>query len=203
MTGHFPKLARNLLFAASAVALCLTSAHAQTQNDRTASSSGQASSSQSGKDNDNFSAGLNLGKNASARDVGLPIYPGARRQQDTDKDSSSLNVGLWGGSSGFKIALLKMETNDSPDKVTAFYRKALAKYGKVLTCGAGDSAPDTSDDRTKSSQDLDCDKDQADKDGFELKSGTKEKQHIVGISKKDNVTTFQLIYIETRGLDNK
>jgi hypothetical protein len=203
MTGHFPKLARNLLFAASAVALCLTPAHAQSQNDRNASSSGQASSSQSGKDNDNFSAGLNLGKNASARDVGLPIYPGARRQQDTDKDSSSLNVGLWGGSSGFKIALLKMETNDSPDKVSAFYRKALAKYGKVLTCGAGDSAPDTSDDRTKSSQDLDCDKDKGDKDGFELKSGTKEKQHIVGISKKDNVTTFQLVYIETRGLDNK
>ena len=198
MTSHFLKLARNLLFAASGVAVCLTPTQAQNQNDQNASSA-----SQSGKDNDNISAGFNLGKNASARDVGLPIYPGARRQQDTDKDSSSLNMGLWGGSSGFKIALLKMETNDSPDKVSAFYRKALAKYGKVLTCRAGDSAPDTSEDKTKSSQDLDCDKDKSDKDEFELKSGTKENQHIVGISKKDNVTTFQLVYIETRGLENK
>jgi hypothetical protein len=198
MTGHFMKLAGTLFFAATAVALCLTLAHAQTQNDQNASSSGQSS-----KDNDNFSASFNLGKNASAKDVGLPIYPGARRQQDTDKDSSSLNMGLWGGSSGFKIALLKMETNDSPDKVSAFYRKALAKYGKVLTCGAGDPAPDSSQDKTKSSDALDCDKDKSDKDGFELKAGTKERQHIVGISKKDNVTTFQLVYIETRGLDDK
>ena len=203
MTGHFMKLARTLLFAASAVALCLSPAHAQNQNDQNASSSGQSSSGQTSKDNDNISASLNLGKNASAKDVGLPIYPGARRRQDTDKDSSSLNMGLWGGSSGFKIALLKMETNDSPDKVSAFYHKALAKYGKVLTCGAGDSSQDNSDDKAKSSQTLDCDKDKSDKDGFELKSGTKEKQHIVGISKKDNVTTFQLVYIETSGLDDK
>lgn len=203
MTSQFMNLARTLLFAASAVALCPGPAHAQSQNDQNA-----PSSSQSGKDNDNISASFNLGRNASAKDVGLPIYPGARRQQESDKDSSSLNMGLWGGSSGFKIALLKMETNDSPDKVSAFYHKALAKYGRVLTCGAGDSSADTSDDKTKSSQALDCDKDKvnkdtADKDGFELKSGTKEKQHIVGISKKDNVTTFQLVYIETRGLDDK
>lgn len=200
MTGHFMKLARTALFAASAAALCLVPAHAQNQNDQNSSSSAQSSKD---KDNDNISASFSLGKNASAKDVGLPIYPGARRQQDSDKDSSSLNMGLWGGSSGFKMALLKMETNDSPDKVSAFYHKALAKYGKVLTCGAGDSSQDNSEDKNKSSQALDCDKDKSDKDGFELKAGTKEKQHIVGISKKDSVTTFQLIYIETRGLDDK
>ena len=43
-------------------------------------------------------------------------------------------MGLWGGSSGFKLFVLKMESSDAPEKVAAFYRKALAKYGTVLDC---------------------------------------------------------------------
>ena len=200
MTTHSKKFSADLLFAACAVAVSLCAvipARAQNQNDPNSSSA-----SQSSKDSDNISAGFNLGKDASAKDVGLPIYPGARRHADTKDDSSALNMGLWGGSSGFKIALLKMETNDSPEKVGAFYRKALAKYGKVLTCGAGESATETSEDKAKSSQALDCDKDKPDKDGIELKAGTKQKQHIVGISQEGNATTFQLVYIETRGLND-
>ena len=51
-------------------------------------------------------------------------------------------MGLWGGSSGFKMAMLKMDSTDSPEKIAAFYRKALAKYGKVLTCsGPGAERP--------------------------------------------------------------
>ena len=63
---------------------------------------------QSSSDND--SIGFNLGKNASAKDVGLPIYPGARRHIDDANDSSALNMGLWGGSAGFKLFVLKMES---------------------------------------------------------------------------------------------
>ena len=89
-----------------------------------------SSAQQSSSDND--SIGFNLGKNASAKNVGLPIYPGARRHIDDANDSSALNMGLWGGSTGFKLSVLKMETTDAPEKVAAFYRKALAKYGTVL-----------------------------------------------------------------------
>jgi hypothetical protein len=203
LTKHFGDSCCKLLFAASAVALSLcvpNPAHAQNQNDQSSPSTGQSTKD---KDNDNFSAGFNLGKDASAKDVGLPVYPGARRHADAKDDSSALNMGLWGGSTGFKIAALKLETNDSPEKVSAFYRKALAKYGKVLTCGAGDSAPEKSQDKTTSPQALDCGTDKPDKGGIELKAGTKEKQHIVGITPEGNLTTFQLVYIETRGLDDK
>jgi hypothetical protein len=179
--------------------------HAQTQSD-------QNKSTQSG--DGNFSAGINLGKDATAKDVGLPLYPGSHRSKDSSDDSSALNMGLWGGSTGFKMALLKMESTDSPEKVAAFYRKALTKYGKVLTCGAaGSSAGTASDapvnpdsqnskDAGNSSPALDCSNDKPDKGGFELKSGTKEKQHIVGITPEGKLTTFTLIYIETRGLDD-
>ena len=45
-------------------------------------------------------------------------------------------MGLWGGSTGFKLFVLKMETADAPEKVASFYRKALAKYGTVLWIAA-------------------------------------------------------------------
>jgi hypothetical protein len=180
--------------------------YAQSQNDQ--NKSGQSS-------NDNISGSFNLGKDASAKDVGLPLYPGSRRHKDTNDDSSALNMGLWGGSSGFKMAMLKMETTDSADKVAAYYRKALAKYGKVLTCGAGDSAPangsqgssatadsQNSKDTSKSSQALDCGTNKPDKGGIELKAGTKERQHIVAFTSEGSLTTFQLVYIETHGLDD-
>jgi hypothetical protein len=208
LTTRLSNLRFSAIFAAALLffaAAASRPAQAQASNDQ--NKSGQSSDG-------NFSAGINLGKDASAKDVGLPLYPGSRRHQDTTDDSSALNMGLWGGSTGFKMAVLKMESTDSPEKIAAYYRKALAKYGKVLTCGGPDSASansqsssansdsQNSKDTPKSAQPLDCGTDKPDKGGIELKAGTKEKQHIVGITPEGNLTTFQLVYIETRGLDD-
>jgi hypothetical protein len=65
----------------------------------------------------NRSVGFILSADAKAKDVGLPVYPGAHRSQDTPEESSALQMSLWGGSSGFKLALLKLDSNDSPEKV--------------------------------------------------------------------------------------
>src|SRR5208283_1278888 len=75
------------------------------------------------------SIGFIASKNPDAREVGLPLYPGARPHQDKSDDSPKFQLGLWGGSWGFKLVVLKLETNDPPEKVTTFYHKALAKYG--------------------------------------------------------------------------
>ncbi|HEY0704155.1 MAG TPA: hypothetical protein VGD60_15400 [Candidatus Acidoferrales bacterium] len=199
MTNRRPHSRFATIFTAAALAAAITLAspslaRAQNQPD-------------SKSDDGNISAGFNLGKDANAKDVGLPLYPGAHRHKDTNDDSSALNMGLWGGSSGFKMALMKMESTDSPEKIAAFYRKALARYGKVLTCPADAAAGANSDAKTSpDSQALTCDSDQSDhheKNEMELKAGTKEKQHIVGIKPEGTVTTFTLIYIETRGLDDK
>jgi len=91
-----------------------------------------------------------------------------------------------------------MESNDSPDKIAAFYQKALGKYGKVLNCT---NAPPAKDDkeRTKSSQELDCGDDKPDDGGQLFKAGTKEKQHIVGVQPNGQGSIFQLVYVEARG----
>jgi hypothetical protein len=145
------------------------------------------------------SIGFNLGRNASAKDVGLPIYPGARRHKDDSNDSSALNVGLSGGSVGFKLFVLKMESTDAPEKVAAFYRKALAKYGTVLDCSNPSAATNSSDD--KSSKKLTCDDEKPKPNEISLKAGTKEKQHAVSVEPDGTSTTFQLVYIETKGTD--
>ena len=156
-----------------------------------------SSAQQSSPDND--SIGFNLGKNASAKDVGLPIYPGARRHTEEANDSSALNMGLWGGATGFKLFVLKMESDDAPGKVAAFYRKALAKYGTVLDCSNGAGAIAASND--KSSKKLTCEDEKPKPNEISLKAGSKDQQHAVAIEPHLTGTTFQLVYVETKGTD--
>jgi hypothetical protein len=151
--------------------------------------------------NNSDSIGFNLGKNASAKDVGLPIYPGARRHIDDSNDSSAFNMGLWGGSTGFKLFVLKMDSTDAPEKVAAFYRKALAKYGTVLDCSATSGTTAATPDGEKNSKKPTCEDEKPKPNEISLKAGTKDKQHAVGIEPNGTGTTFQLAYVETKGTD--
>lgn len=148
----------------------------------------------------NKSAGIYFNAEASAKDVGLPVYPGARPHKEKDDDSESVKMGLWGGSYGFKLAVLKLESNDSPEKVAAFYKRALGKYGTVLDCGA---APSQTGEKSgsKSSKQLTCEDDKPKPGGMEFKAGTKEKQHIVGIEPNGSGSVFQLVYLEAPDSD--
>jgi hypothetical protein len=144
------------------------------------------------------SIGFIASKEASAKDVGLPLYPGARPHKDTSDASPAVQFGLWGGASGFKLAVLKLESNDAPEKVAAFYRKALAKYGKVVVCD--DSAKPTGEKKKgNSSNELGCEDEQPGSGELVLKAGTKEEQHVVGIKTSGDLTVFQLVYVEARG----
>jgi len=152
------------------------------------------------KDDDDDSIGFIASKNASAKEVGLPLYPGSQRHRDNSDDSPALQLGAWGGSSGFRLVVLKMESNDSPEKVSAFYRKALGKYGKVLVC-PGSAASTGTDDKSKSSKELDCDSDHAANGEIVLKAGTKQEQHMASIKPNGSGSYFDLVYVEAKGSD--
>ena len=142
-------------------------------------------------------AGLIVSARATAKEVGLPIYPGALPHKDHDKDDSpAAKLGLWGSSFGFKLVVLKMESNDAPGKVAGYYQKALAKYGTVLDCTNPTPAQQ---DRNDNSAKLTCGDDKPEKGGMLFRAGTKEKQHIVGVQPNGAATIFQLLYIEARG----
>jgi len=166
-------------------------AHAQAPKDT--SKDKEISVTLQGKDTD---AGLIVSARATAKEVGLPVYPGAIPHLDKDNESSAAKLGMWGNSFGFKLVVLSMESKDAPRKIADYYQKALAKYGPVLDCT---NAPRTRAAKDEKSDLLTCDDDQPDKGGMLFKAGTKERQHIVGLQPHGSGTVFQLLYIEARG----
>jgi hypothetical protein len=146
---------------------------------------------------DKDGAGATISKQATSKDVGLPIYPGAKSHTDNDGDTPSLQMGLWGGAFGFKLAVMKMESKDTPDKIAGFYKKALAKYGTVLDC----TNPSRQETKSAGDNTLKCDDDKPEKGGMVFKAGTKEKQHIVGVQANGQGSLFQLVYVEAHGDD--
>lgn len=140
---------------------------------------------------DEKGTGITMSADADAKDIGLPLYPGSRRHIDKDSDSPGVNLGLWGGGSGFKLAVLKMESDDSVDKVAEYYRKKLAKYGKVLDC----SHATGTDDANKNDKRLTCEGDKPDKGGLLFKAGTKADQHIVAIQSEPQGSLYQLVHV--------
>jgi len=148
------------------------------------------------------SIGFIASKGADAKDVGLPLYPGARSHKEKSEDSPALQLGLWGHAWGFKLAVLKLESNDPPDKITTFYRKALATYGKVLNCADSTKAAE-GQDKAASKNALDCQDDHPESGETLLKAGAKEKQHIVSVKPEGSLSVFQLVYVETPPSDDK
>ncbi len=147
---------------------------------------------------DKDGAGAVISAKATAKDVGLPIYPGSTPHKDKDEDSSAANLGLWGGGAGFKLVVLKMESSDSPEKIAAYYKKALSKYGPVLDC-SNPSASDNKTPKDDSSNTLTCDDDKSEKGGYVFKAGTKEKHHLVAIQPSAQGSLYQLLNIGAWG----
>lgn len=140
------------------------------------------------------SAGIVVSGKATPKDVGLPSYPGAKPYKESGNDSDSARLGLWGGSFGFKLAVVKMESNDPPEKITHFYRRALEKYGDVLDCTNGRKDAEKKGD----SDALTCDHDKPEK-GALYEAGTRQKQHIVAVQPNGSGSRFQLVYVWASG----
>ena len=145
-------------------------------------------------------AGLIVSAQATAKEVGLPIYPGStpHREQDKDDDSPAAKLGLWGSSFGFRLVILKMESKDTPRKIAEYYQRALAKYGTVLDCTNNVGSQQAKDEKK-----LTCGDDKPEAGGMLFKAGTAEKQHIVAVQPKGNGAEFKLLYVEARGEKKK
>jgi hypothetical protein len=159
---------------------------------------------------------LHIGADADARKAGLPLYPGARlsvkdkEDKDNDADSDKVNLGLLTEAFGFKLVVVKYDSDDAPAKVLEFYRDKLKKYGKVLECHSqkhgihvdsdDEDSKDSKDSNSKTSKELKC---EGDNTGpvTELKVGTEDEQHDVAVEARDGGkgTTFSLVYVHTRG----
>ena len=141
------------------------------------------------------SIGFTLSADAKEKDLGLPIYPGAKEYKEDANSDAGLQMALSGGSFGFKLVVLKLESSDSPEKIAAFYRKAMAKYGTVLDCSKASGKTDS--DKNEKSNTLTCEDDHSEKGGYAYKVGTKQKQHVVAVEPNGKSTLISLVYVES------
>ncbi len=150
--------------------------------------------------------GLDLHGDADAADIGLPAYPGAIKKVDKGGDPSGFKFGLWGESFGIKIAVVSYRSVDSVDKVAAFYRDALAKYGPVLDCSHITKKPEAaprSEDEKKGAKDkpVTCDNDTVGPGGRLFKVGTGRAQRVFKASPWHDGAAFELVQVEEHGTD--
>jgi hypothetical protein len=146
----------------------------------------------------------------SASDLGLPVYPGSKQVADDDKHKSA-DVHLGFGEWELRVRAVSYGTPDTQDQVAAFYKKALGRYGDVITCQgnspvgapAATSEGLTCADDKGSNVKIDRGDYGSGKSSVELKAGSKRHQHIVGFEdSRDGQTRFALVALDLpAGLD--
>ena len=173
---------RNILFGATIAALLCLPLSAQAGDD--------------GKTR-NFNLNIGSSKTADARDVGLPFYPGARPHKDNADDDSAAHIWASAGQFGLKVAVVKLESDDPPGKVAAFYRPALSRYGALLDCSAGWHA-----NGRNASGELDCSGDNPGHGELVLKAGKTSDLHVVDVKPNGHGSIVDLVYVRLDGFDN-
>jgi hypothetical protein len=148
--------------------------------------------------------GLHVSKEADPRDIGLPVYPGARvKEKEAEGQEKSGNVNISSDFFGLKVVAIEYESQDPPDKVIAFYKNQMKKYGDILECHTskhgGHMSAEVDSNKNKDDSKLKCEGSGG--DTIELKVGTQDNQHLVSITPEEKGASFALVYVRTRGKD--
>lgn len=133
----------------------------------------------------------------NAADVGLPVYPGAVVAPDQEGDKSA-DVHMGFGQWQLRVLVVNYQSSDPQDKVLAFYKKALGRFGNVIQC-QGEHPVGTP---LVTQEGLDCSgsggKGEVElSDHLTLKAGSPHLQHIFAIEKNSGSgTRFALIELQ-------
>ncbi len=145
--------------------------------------------------------------------VGLAVYPGATlvKKIKTDSDGKTheegaADVNMSFGSFHLGVKALSYQTPDAPEKVIAFYKKDMSRYGQVIQCqgkhavGSPSVTQDglTCTDDNKANVHVNDDGDDADPEQ-ELKAGSKLHQHVVSIKQDGAGTKIGLVMLDLPG----
>lgn len=149
----------------------------------------------------------------TATDLGLPVYPGSNLVNDDKHKSADVHMGF--GQWQMRVRTVSYSTPDSQDKVLAFYKKALGRYGDVITCQASAAVGKPAataegltcaDDSKNSKVQINSDQNGNGYDlssGLQLKAGSKQHQHIVGFEDaKSGMTHFALVGLDLPEVGN-
>jgi hypothetical protein len=143
----------------------------------------------------------------AAGDLGLPVYPGAQISPDHEGDKSA-DVHLGFGQFQLRVKVVTYDSPDARDKVVAFYKNAMGRFGDVITCD-GDHPVGTP---AVTSEGLTCHEEHNgnvhvngfsdDSGSFTLRAGSKHHQHIFVVKGSGEGTKFSLVELQLpTGLD--
>jgi len=149
--------------------------------------------------------GIHVSEDASARDIGLPIYPGAKqKEKDSSGDNKNANVNISGPGFAVRVIAIEYVSTDPQQKVIEYYKDQLKKYGNVIQCQTGEHVGNVDVDKHGNSKDdnapVTC-------EGYnngktvELKVGVKSNQHVVAVEPDGTGSSFSLVYVRTHGKD--
>ena len=133
------------------------------------------------------------------KDLGLPVYPGARPSRGHGDDDDNANVNITSSFGGVKVVVHKFETDDAPEKVLDFYQKPMGKFGKVIQCNGG---PSNGYHHHHGDAPVSCDDSGHDYEK-ELHVGTEINQHVVAVKPRGKGSEFVLVYVRARAEDDK
>jgi hypothetical protein len=141
---------------------------------------------------------LHVDEQPDIRSIGLPLYPGAKpAPKDTSGEKKSANVNMSFPGFALKVVAAEFISDDSPDKVIAFYDKELQHFGKPIQCHGswkgGDVAVKT-DKHEGLSKPVSC-RDGGSGESVEIKVGTEGNQHIAAVKPEGKGSRFALVYV--------
>jgi len=142
---------------------------------------------------------LHVDEQPDIRDAGLTVYPGAKpAPKESGEDKKSANVNLSMPGFALKVIAAEFLSEDSPDKLIAYYSKELQRYGKPIECHGRWTGGDVhaEADKKNGSKPVSCG-DSGSGDSIELKVGTEGNQHLVAIKPDGKGARFALVYVRT------
>lgn len=163
---------------------------------------------QNQKGSDNVDIGTPFGSvhvktddSATGAQTGLTPYPGATLVKKDKDDNGAADISMNFGEFKLGVHAVDLRTADPEDKVVAFYKNDLGRYGAVLTC-RGKNAVGTP---VRTGDGLTCGTAEhhgttfSDGSHLELRAGSERHQHIVGIHTEDGATRIGLVALDLPG----
>jgi hypothetical protein len=144
---------------------------------------------------------VHVNEQPDVHDTGLTLYAGARpAPKDNGDDKKSANVNIAGMGFSLKVVAAEFQSDDSPDKLIAFYSKELQRFGKPIQChgpwSGGDAHSELHTNDKEGSKPVSC-SDNGHGDTVELKVGTEGNQHVVAVKPDGKGSRFALVYVRT------
>jgi hypothetical protein len=145
-------------------------------------------------------ANLKVDSSEKAADNGIPVYPGAHlRPKDNDGDTHSANINIGAIGFGLKVIAAEYETDDPPEKVKAFYQDKMKAFGTTLVCSGHSGGSDVHISPHKDDDDKKLSCSDTHGDGWEIKAGTGDNEHLVSIEPRGSGTRFGTVLVQTHG----